>query len=85
MVFLVWQKKLRGKVVLDADFPDLEVLEAFQHPLVDHSSEKFEWNIPDLQGIREFTNRKFGWTQQQADELLLPIMKKAQEKQEVCH
>jgi len=73
-------KKLRGKIVLDADFPDHEVLEAFQHPLVDHSAEKLEWSVPDLQGIREFTNRKFGWTQEQADELLLPLMKKVQEK-----
>lgn len=56
-------------------FPSKDVIEAYLNPMVDESDEPFSWSMPDLDGLREFTKRKFGWNQARADEILLPVMK----------
>ena len=39
-------------MVLPADFPSEEVFEAYLHPVVDESTELFEWGKPDLHSLR---------------------------------
>ena len=39
-------------VVLPSDFPSEEVFEAYLHPVVDESTELFEWGKPDLHSLR---------------------------------
>ena len=39
-------------VVLPRDFPSEEVFEAYLHPVVDESTEQFEWGKPDLHSLR---------------------------------
>ena len=34
------------------DFPSEEVYEAYSHPVVDESTEQFEWGKPDLHSLR---------------------------------
>ena len=37
---------------LPNDFPAEEVYEAYLHPVVDESTEQFEWGKPDLHSLR---------------------------------
>lgn len=39
-------------VTLPKDFPSEEVYEAYLHPVVDESTEMFEWGKPDLHSLR---------------------------------
>ena len=38
--------------MLSTDFPSEEVFEAYLHPVVDESTELFEWGKPDLHSLR---------------------------------
>ncbi|XP_023718485.2 DNA repair protein complementing XP-G cells homolog isoform X2 [Cryptotermes secundus] len=61
-------------------FPSVMVADAYLHPKVDESEETFTWGLPDLTSLRDFTRQKFGWTKTKTDEILLPVMKKLEER-----
>jgi DNA excision repair protein ERCC-5 len=61
-------------------FPSVVVADAYLHPKVDESKEPFTWGLPDLTSLRDFTRHKFGWTKTKTDEILLPVMKKLEER-----
>ncbi|XP_022254967.1 DNA repair protein complementing XP-G cells homolog isoform X2 [Limulus polyphemus] len=76
--------KIRSKLQkfdLEPGFPSQIVFDAYLYPHVDNSSEKFSWGIPDLQLLREYAEEKFGWSRNKIDDLLLPVMKKINERQ----
>ena len=58
----------------------LQVIEAYTNPIVDKSLEKFAWGHPDAETIREFAKQTFGWTYSKTNDILLPVMKKIDEK-----
>ena len=49
---LVLSSFFQRSVVLPRDFPSEEVFEAYLHPVVDESTEQFEWGKPDLHSLR---------------------------------
>lgn len=61
-------------------FPSLAVADAYLHPKVDESKEAFSWGLPDLTSLRDFARQKFGWTKTKTDEILLPVVKKLDER-----
>ncbi|XP_055681995.1 DNA excision repair protein ERCC-5 homolog isoform X2 [Lutzomyia longipalpis] len=74
---------LKGKlnnIVLTDGFPSINVLRAYLYPDVDDSQEAFVWGSPDVESIREFTKKKFGWTSNRTDELLDPVLKKLSDR-----
>ncbi|XP_075211517.1 rad2 superfamily protein mus201 isoform X2 [Lycorma delicatula] len=72
-------KKLKD-VRLEEGFPSKDVVEAYLQPLVDESEEQFSWSTPDLDGLREFAKRKFGWNQTCTDKILLPVIKNVSQR-----
>ncbi|XP_063427344.1 DNA excision repair protein ERCC-5-like [Mytilus trossulus] len=66
--------KLR-KLEVPEGFPNELVVAAYMKPEVDDSEEKFAWGQPELDLIRLFTKKKFGWSQEKCDETLVPMMK----------
>ncbi|WOL06745.1 DNA repair protein UVH3 isoform X1 [Canna indica] len=56
-------------------FPNESVIDAYMSPQVDESTETFAWGKPDLPLLRKLCWEKFGWTNQKADELLVPVLK----------
>jgi DNA excision repair protein ERCC-5 len=66
--------KLRRNWVLPDGFPSSAVRDAYLRPQVDGDEEPCSWAAPDLIGLREFCDAKFGWTASRADEQLLPMM-----------
>lgn len=73
------RKKLL-KYKLPEEFPSRAVYEGYLKPVADSTDEQFTWGTPELDELREYARRNFGWDQKKADEKLLPVMKKLNEK-----
>lgn len=74
-----FRKKFRRaqatKLVLPIGFPSPAVTEAYLKPEVDSTPEPFQWGVPDLDRLREFLMATIGWTQERADEILVPVIR----------
>ncbi|XP_037808319.1 DNA repair protein complementing XP-G cells homolog [Lucilia sericata] len=76
---LALQKKLKN-IELHEGFPNTAVVEAYLTPKVDENKETFTWGYPDVESLREFAKKNFGWTTSKTDEILNPVLKKLNEK-----
>lgn len=74
------KKKLR-KLQLAPGFPNPAVADAYLRPVVDDSRGAFLWGTPDLDKIREFCQRYFGWNRTKTDESLFPVLKQLNAQQ----
>ncbi|KAG2195365.1 hypothetical protein INT47_004473 [Mucor saturninus] len=73
-----FQKKFRKQhsdLEIPGDFPDPRVKDAYYNPTVDKSTQKFEWGQPQLDSLRVFLTEAFGWSEEKADEVLLPVLR----------
>ena len=78
------ENKIRAKFMklkLSEGFPNKVIFDAYMKPIVDNSTEKFVWEMPQLDQLRTYAALKFGWTIEKCDQLLIPVMKKVNEKQ----
>ncbi|XP_017854939.1 DNA repair protein complementing XP-G cells homolog [Drosophila busckii] len=73
------RKKLKN-IELHDGFPSASVVEAYLSPKVDDSRDAFSWGSPDIESLREFARKSFGWTTSKTDDILMPVMKKINEK-----
>ncbi|EDW02918.1 GH10954 [Drosophila grimshawi] len=73
------RKKLKN-INLHEGFPSSSVVEAYLTPKVDETRDAFSWGSPDVESIREFARKFFGWTTSKTDDILMPVMKKINEK-----
>lgn len=62
------------------DFPNPLVKEAYYSPTVDKSTQKFEWGAPQLDSLRIFLQEAFGWSEEKADQVLLPVIREMNSK-----
>ncbi|PIA62144.1 hypothetical protein AQUCO_00200266v1 [Aquilegia coerulea] len=60
---------------IPTSFPSEAVVSAYVSPQVDKSTESFSWGKPDLHVLRKLCWEKFGWSNQRADDLLVPVLK----------
>ncbi|XP_008581093.1 PREDICTED: DNA repair protein complementing XP-G cells isoform X1 [Galeopterus variegatus] len=74
------KKKLRT-LQLTPGFPNPAVADAYLKPVVDDSKGSFLWGKPDLDKIREFCERYFGWNKTKTDESLFPVLKQLNAQQ----
>jgi DNA excision repair protein ERCC-5 len=63
------------KLFLPPSFPDPRVDIAYQQPEVDSTPEPFQWGVPDLDNLRNFLMATIGWSQERADEILVPVIR----------
>jgi DNA excision repair protein ERCC-5 len=74
-----FRKKFRRsqatKLFLPPGFPSPAVTEAYLKPEVDSTPEPFQWGVPDLDSLREFLMATIGWTQERTDEVLVPVIR----------
>ncbi|XP_017068559.2 DNA repair protein complementing XP-G cells homolog [Drosophila eugracilis] len=73
------RKKLKN-IELHEGFPNGAVVEAYLTPTIDDNRDAFSWGTPDVESIREFARKSFGWTNSKTDDILMPVMKKINEK-----
>ena len=73
-----FRKKFRKnatKIFLPANFPDTRVDHAYLNPEVDKDPQPFQWGVPDLDALRQYLMATIGWTQERTDEVLVPVIK----------
>uniref|UniRef100_A0A5S6QX76 XPG N-terminal domain-containing protein n=1 Tax=Trichuris muris TaxID=70415 RepID=A0A5S6QX76_TRIMR len=59
-------------------FPDQLVFDAFLQPRVDQvDGQTLSWNLPDVDRIRSLMSNWFGWSKEETDRHLLPVVKRA--------
>ncbi|KAF9567091.1 DNA repair protein rad2 [Mortierella alpina] len=63
------------KIHLPSTFPDPHVADAYKRPMVDDDPTKFQWGIPDLDGLRDFLRKSLSWDRGEVDRVLLPIIR----------
>lgn len=61
---------------LPPNFPRQDVFDAYMNPIIDTSTEKFSWAIPNFVAVRDYTSEKFGWSQGKTDQILKPVIRK---------
>ena len=71
----MWCTGLRKNWDVPDTFPNSAVIKAYKDAKVDQNKDKFTYGRPDLQLLRRFCQDKFGWQQDRADELLVPVLK----------
>lgn len=70
-----FRKSQATKLFLPLGFPSPAVYEAYLHPMVDSSTEKFQWGVPDVAGLREYLMATIGWSKERTDEVLVPVIR----------
>ncbi|KAL7783823.1 hypothetical protein V8C37DRAFT_396771 [Trichoderma ceciliae] len=70
-----FRKSQAAKLFLPISFPSPAVFEAYLHPMVDSSSEPFQWGVPDVAGLREYLMATIGWSKERTDEVLVPVIR----------
>jgi DNA excision repair protein ERCC-5 len=68
-------KRNANKIFLAPNFPDERVDIAYLKPNVDSDPTTFQWGVPDLDALRSFLMATIGWTQERTDEVLVPVIK----------
>ncbi|KAG9066509.1 DNA repair protein rad2 [Linnemannia hyalina] len=63
------------KIHLPSTFPDPHIADAYIHPMVDDDDTKFQWGIPDLDGLRDYLRKSMSWDRGEVDRVLLPIIR----------
>lgn len=56
------------------------MVEAYLFPTVDENRERFTWGQPEVESIREYAKKTFGWTNKRTDDIILPVMRRLNEK-----
>lgn len=47
---------------------------------MDENREHFSWGKPEEESIREYAKKTFGWTKKRTDEIIMPVIKRLNEK-----
>ena len=80
-----FRKKFRrqaNKLFLPSNFPDPRVETAYLQPEVDSDPSAFQWGVPDLSALRSFLMATIGWNSERTDEVLVPVIKDMNRRQE---
>ncbi|KAL2850029.1 hypothetical protein BJX68DRAFT_237246 [Aspergillus pseudodeflectus] len=76
-------RKQATKIFLPPTFPDTRVDEAYLNPEADSDPSPFQWGIPDLHGLRGFLMATIGWSQERTDEVLVPVIRDMNSREQV--
>jgi 5'-3' exonuclease len=69
----------RTRWIAPKHFPDAKVLNAYLNPVVDISTERFSWGIPDLDGLIAFCHGRMGLVAEETEKLIAPIIQRMEE------
>ncbi|KAL5338411.1 hypothetical protein BJX70DRAFT_366979 [Aspergillus crustosus] len=75
-------RKQATKIFLPPTFPDTRVDTAYLQPEADRDPSPFTWGVPDLHGLRNFLMATIGWTQERTDEVLVPVIRDINQREQ---
>ncbi|KAL7558793.1 hypothetical protein ACA910_018294 [Epithemia clementina (nom. ined.)] len=67
-------KTARTRWIVPPNFPADSVIQAYLNPVVDKSSEKFSWGVPDVEALVHFCAKHIGWAADETRKLLEPVV-----------
>lgn len=73
-LFYSKHRSARTRWVPPPSFPSDTVLKAYVDPVVDKSSEKFTWGVPDFDNILSYCSKNIGWNPDETTKYLAPVM-----------
>ncbi|CAE6394403.1 unnamed protein product [Rhizoctonia solani] len=76
-------KKKFTTLHLNEEWPNPKVREAYLEPAVDGSEERFQWGLPDLDGLRRFLGDELSWATEKVDEAIVPIIRRMTQRSSV--
>lgn len=79
------KRLVRNEVVLDSEFPNEMVIDAYMNPEVDHDKTPFHWSAPDLDMLRQFLQNRVNWSWEKTDEVLIPLIKDINKRKQQKH
>lgn len=79
-LFAIKHRTARTRWEPPKDFPSPGVMDAYLKPVVDQSRDRFSWGAPDVPRLHRFCELKLGWTQEDTDKLLIPIVERLQNR-----
>jgi DNA excision repair protein ERCC-5 len=71
-------KSARARWEMPSNFPADHILNAYLNPVVDKSTQRFSWGVPDVDNLVHFCARNIGWEASETKRMLDPIMKRLQ-------
>jgi DNA excision repair protein ERCC-5 len=71
-------RSARERWVPPDNFPADNIIHAYLNPVVDKSTDRFSWGVPDVEGLIEFCNRHIGWRSEETRRFLDPVVNKVQ-------
>lgn len=77
------KRLVKNEVILDTNFPNELVVDAYMNPEVDHDEMPFVWGYPDLDMLRTFLQDHLGWPKEKSDEVLIPLIKDINHKKKI--
>jgi len=77
-----FRKTNATKLFLPPTFPDPRVEMAYLKPEVDSDASQFQWGVPDLSALREFLMQTIGWGPARTDEILVPVIRDMNRRQD---
>ena len=75
--FHLKHRSARTRWVSPTDFPSGNVISAYTRPAVEKSATRFTWGLPDVENIRTFCSNRIGWTTEETDKVVMPVVKAA--------
>jgi DNA excision repair protein ERCC-5 len=78
-VFHRKHQSARTRWIAPKFFPDPKVLNAYLHPVVDNSEERFTWAVPDMERLILFCNKHVGWPADETRKMIQPVIEKIEQ------
>jgi len=69
-------KSARNRWTTPEGFPSDLVIHAYKSPVVNKSTERFSWGTPDVENLIKFCGRYIGWTAEETNKWLAPVVEK---------
>ena len=72
-------RRLRPALLLPESFPDRHVIAAYRSPRVDERISRetqFVWSRPNFGALRQWTEMRFGWSEEHADQQLRLVLER---------
>ena len=59
---------------MGSNFPESEIFQAYLDPQVNKDSTRFDFQFPDVDGLRNFCANRLGWPSEDTDKQILPLI-----------
>jgi 5'-3' exonuclease len=78
--FHIKHRTARNRWTPPENFPAEDVISAYVNPVVDKSTARFSWGVPDMENIVAFCSKHAGWPAEETKRVLEPVIERVESK-----